>query len=85
MKYFSSNRVVHATTSAGDTCWTVTECRGPQGTVYLVTKHTNYDIPMTVAMFATRKSAVAYSGKCLENGYETEKARSERMRDCKPR
>ena len=77
MAIFSSNKVVHATYSAGETFWNVTECKGNEGKVFIVQKHTNYDITKIEAEFKTKKAAIDYCKKAYDRQYDTEVKKSE--------
>ena len=83
MKRFTTNKVVHATYSAGETFWNVTECKGNDGCVYIVMKHTNYFIPQIEAEFDTKKSAIRFAEDSYKTQYDVEKARTERMNEWK--
>ena len=76
MAIYNSSMVVHATYSAGETFWNVTECRNEKDRVFIVQKHTNYDIPRIEAEFKTKQSAIDYCKEVYRSLYDIEKERS---------
>lgn len=77
MRIFDSNKVVHATCTAGASFWNVTECKGPDGCVYIVQRHCEHEMSAIVAEFATKRKAINYAEKKYRTDYEKEVGRLE--------